>query len=68
MRADIREMELCLYSFKKDIKGKQISKKMNLLLAELETHLQLVIAQAEIEGDLHEQRINQEMLEIYKCK
>ena len=58
MRADIREMELCFYNFKKDIKDKQISKKMKLLLVELETHLQLVISQAELNGELHEQRTN----------
>lgn len=52
MRTDIREMELYFYNFKKDIKGKQISNKMALLLVELETHLQLVISQVEIEEGL----------------
>jgi hypothetical protein len=52
MRADLREIELCFYAFKKETKDKQKSVKMIALIADLETLMQLLITQAELEGDL----------------
>ena len=53
MRADIREMELCFYNFKSETKDKKMSDKMKMLIADLETHLQLMITQSEKEWELN---------------